>query len=121
MPSGLAVGERDDVGGAVPAAAFRAYVTLTFTAKKQRQSSPLCGRVEVLPIGIPADIVAQVLEQESADVTRVADPITPEQVRACFTPRQPDSHKGSYGRLLAHMRQLRYGWCGTAVPACRAA
>ncbi len=119
MPSGLAVGERDDVGGAVPAAAFRADVTLTFTAKKQRQSSPLCGRVEVLPIGIPADIVAQVLEQESADVTRVADPITPEQVRACFTPRQPDSHKGSYGRLLAICGS--YGMAGAAQLCLRAA
>ena len=27
--------------------------------------------------------------------------ITPERVASCFAPRPADSHKGSYGRLLA--------------------
>ena len=28
-------------------------------------------------------------------------PVSPEEVKACFPPRDPESHKGSYGRLLA--------------------
>lgn len=45
--------------------------------------------------------------------------ITPERVKACFIPRPADSHKGTYGRLLAVCGS--YGMAGAALLCARAA
>jgi len=98
MPSGVSAdtGEADED-------AFAADYTLTFTALKHGQTAPECGRVERLDIGIPEDIVQQVLGYQI---------ITPELVAARFRPRPLDSHKGTFGRLLAVCGS--YGMAGAA-------
>ena len=73
MPSGV------PADGTAPAAdAFRADVTLTFTARKEGQNSVHSGAVRVLDIAVPTDIVEQVLGQNA---------ITEELVRSCISPR----------------------------------
>ena len=105
MPSGVSA----DTGEAAKGA-FAADCTLTFTAPKLGQDSPLCGRVRVLPIGIPEWIVERVLVQGE---------ITLELVQSCFRPRPLDSHKGTFGRALCVCGS--YGMAGAALLCGRGA
>ncbi len=105
MPSGVSAdtGEGDTD-------AFRAEHTLTFTALKVGLKAPESGQVTVLDIGIPARLTEQVLGQKT---------ITEALVRLCFSPRPADSHKGTYGRVVAVCGS--YGMAGAAMLCIRAA
>ena len=105
MPSGLPA-------DGTPSApdAFRADVTLTFTAVKEGMDADLCGAVRVLDIAIPATIVEKVLGENT---------ITEELVRSCMIPRPLDSHKGTFGRVLTVCGS--YGMAGAALLCARGA
>lgn len=105
MPSGLPTD-----GGQPDTDAFRADYTLTFTAEKEGQDSPVCGQVTVLDIGIPATLVERVLGQRT---------ITRSLVAGCIRPRPADSHKGTFGRLLTVCGS--YGMAGAALLCARGA
>ena len=105
MPGGVNADNGEACDGA-----FDADATLTFTAVKEGLDSANAGSVQVLDIGIDADIVRQVLGEKA---------ITEEMVRACFRPRPLDSHKGTFGRVLLVVG--RYGMAGAAILSARAA
>lgn len=105
MPSGVSADT-----GIADEDAFAADYTLSFTALKQGQTAPCCGQVERLDIGIPEDIVRQVLGHNT---------ITPDMVADRFRPRPLDSHKGTFGRLLAVCGS--YGMAGAAQLCVRGA
>lgn len=83
----------------------------------------VCGDVEVIPIGIPDDVVAK--------FNLRIDLATIEWVSSILPPRKPDGHKGDFGRVLtiagstgltgaaamAALSSLRAG-CGLAKLAC---
>lgn len=77
-------------------ACLHADVTLAFAACKPAHSSLIgrasCGRVEVLDIGIPEGAVLAALN----NVTE----LTPGVVSGLLPVRHPESHKGTYGKLL---------------------
>lgn len=99
MPSGV----HTDTGEAAKGA-FCADVTLSFTARKLGQDNPLCGRVEVLAIGISPALAEHVLGMGE---------ITEECIHSCFSVRPADSHKGSFGRVLSICGS--YGMAGAAL------
>ena len=96
LPSGVSADSAEAAPG-TPAA----DVTLTMTAEKVGCAAPECGRVEVLDIGIPASIVETVLGQEAPPAPAGAAWITEEYVRQRIRPRPADSHKGTFGSVLA--------------------
>lgn len=95
LPSGVSCDT-----GAVDGQAFRAHVTVTFTAYKPCHflypSAEYCGRVSVCDIGIPD----RVLQDGTMWV------MSPEQIGALLPSRPRNSHKGTFGRLLVY--------CGSA-------
>lgn len=109
IPSGLSCdsGDADEN-------TFKAEHTLTFIATKpalmMQKNAALCGKVSVLSIGI-----------EEADITAVLDTdvLKDEDIKPLFTPRNPDSHKGTCGHLLAVCGS--YGMAGAAILSVRAA
>ena len=105
MPSGVPTS-----ADAADADAFAADYTLTFTALKQGQNSPVCGEVCLLDIGISAEITERVLGCRE---------ITPAMVAERLTPRPLDSHKGTFGRLLTVCGS--YGMAGAALLCARGA
>ena len=105
MPSGVPTS-----ADAADADAFAADYTLTFTALKQGQNSPVCGEVCLLDIGISAEITELVLGCRE---------ITPAMVAERLTPRPLDSHKGTFGRLLTVCGS--YGMAGAALLCARGA
>ena len=82
--------------GAVDGVAFRADLTVTFTAKKPCHflypAAEYCGRVEVCDIGIPERVL---------DDGRMWE-ITPALVKSVLPSRPSNSHKGTFGRLLTY-------------------
>lgn len=110
IPSGM-----NADSGAAGEICFRADITLSFAAYKPAHQSavskPRCGSIEVLDIGIPGDIIFSVLNH----VTE----ITEELVREILPVRNPQSHKGNYGRLLIVAGSRRMG--GAAMMATLAA
>src|SRR5207245_5224279 len=101
--------------GAPPAGpAIRATLTLTFGGFKRGlvcgPGAALAGRVEVVPIGIPA---GEVLRGLATFVLDAAD------VASHFPPRPRDAHKGTYGHLLVVAGSL--GKSGAAALAAAAA
>ena len=82
--------------GRVLGCAVKADRTVTFTLPKVGQfagDGVLCsGRVEVLDIGIPRDLVD--------DVTCRTQTVEREFAAAAVPPRKPDGHKGDFGKLL---------------------
>lgn len=109
IPSGVVC----DSGAADPAA-FSATHTLTFTAMKPAltvaENADIYGQVQVLSIGISdADIAAVIQDNTLQDA----------DIAACFPKRLPDTHKGSYGHLLAVCGS--YGMAGAAILSARAA
>ena len=105
MPSGVPTS-----ADAADADAFAADYTLTFTALKQGQNTPVCGEVCLLDIGISAEITERVLGCRE---------ITPAMVAERLTPRPLDSHKGTFGRLLTVCGS--YGMAGAALLCARGA
>ena len=92
LPSGLSGSTPDVIGPAI-----EADLTVTFAAPKLPHVLPpaeaLCGDVVTVEIGIPAEVV------EALDGPRL-DVITRDMVLASFEPREADTHKGDYGRVL---------------------
>jgi len=70
-----------------------------------------CGELVTVDLGIPARLLGKF---DSRD--RVIDR---ELVRACLPPREPDTHKGSFGRLLVCGGSVNYP--GAAMLAARSA
>jgi ADP-dependent NAD(P)H-hydrate dehydratase / NAD(P)H-hydrate epimerase len=109
IPSGLPAD-----GGSPPGPAVRAALTATFAGLKRGlvmgPGVELAGRVEVVPIGIPAAEVAR-------DVTTFL--LEPSDIARLFPPRPQDAHKGLYGRLLIVAGGV--GKTGAAALAARAA
>ena len=94
---------------------IRAEYTVTFTAMKPgllvHGASELTGPVEVAQIGIDPALLDQYAPSQTI--------VDWEMVRACFLPRPLDSHKGTYGRVLAVCGSV--GMAGAAMLAVRAA
>ncbi len=90
-PSGLNVDN-----GQFEGAVVRADYTFTMALPKYglylSPGRELAGGVQVVPIGVPNDVV------ESFDLEN--ELITPEIVAACLPTRKPDGHKGDFGRLF---------------------
>lgn len=110
VPSGV----NCDTGEADPDALV-AEVTVTFTAMKPGLLDDRCaafaGCVEVVAIGIDERLMEQFPSARTV--------IDAGMVKACFSPRAADSHKGTYGTLLNVCGS--YGMAGAAVLAMRAA
>lgn len=91
VPSGM----NADTGKA-GAVCFHADLTLSFAAYKPAHhnvsSKPVCGAVEVLDIGIPANLVLAAANNAVWIDRRMVEDALPL--------RRPDSHKGDYGNLL---------------------
>lgn len=109
IPSGLLCDS-----GQADAYTFKAVYTLTFIAAKPAllmpQNAVLCGKVAVLAIGIEETDIAAVLD---------TDVLKDEDIKPLFTPRDPYSHKGTYGHLLAVCGS--FGMAGAAILSARAA
>lgn len=109
IPSGLLCDSGD-----ADADTFKAAYTLTFIAAKPAllmpQNAVYCGKVTVLPIGIEEADIAAVLD---TDILKDND------IKPLFTPRNPYSHKGTYGHLLAVCGS--FGMAGAAILSARAA
>jgi len=92
LPSGLSGSTADVIGPAV-----EADLTVTFAAPKLPHVLPPgeahCGEVVTVEIGIPSEII------EALDGPRV-EVITRAAVAGSLQPRDADSHKGDYGRVL---------------------
>jgi NAD(P)H-hydrate epimerase len=110
LPSGLSADSGEIAGPAVVA-----DLTVTFAAPKLcHVLAPACelvGELTVVDIGIP--------EQEITAVDDALELITPEECGAALLPRDPDTHKGSYGRVLVVGGAP--GMAGAAALAARAA
>ena len=91
----IASGVEADTGRVLGCAA-KADRTVTFTLKKMGQAvgvgALLSGRVEVLDIGIPADLVRKTVCP--------AQTVEADFVRAALPERKADGHKGDFGKLL---------------------
>lgn len=92
IPSGL-----NGDSGTIPGSHIRADATVTFTTLKPvhlfRPAKDECGTVKVSQVGIGKNCV----NEQAYDI------FVPEDgdIRAVLKPRNPESHKGTYGRLLA--------------------
>ncbi len=110
MPSGASCDS-----GAVEGNCIRADYTITFSTFKYghfvQPAQNFCGQVVVVPIGIDAKLIAG---QDS--VLTVTEP---DEVKAMLNPRNPESNKGDYGRLLCVCGSE--GMAGAAVMSARAA
>jgi NAD(P)H-hydrate epimerase len=91
LPSGL-----DSDTGVPRGAAVRAELTVTFAHRKRGLCTPLgqtlAGRVEIVDIGIPPNLVER--------LGYGAALIEPSDALLAVVPRTPLSHKGSSGRVL---------------------
>jgi len=110
LPSGLSADSGEIAGPAVVA-----DLTVTFAAPKLCHVLPpaceLVGELSVVDIGIP--------EQEISAVGDALELITPQECGAALPPRDPDTHKGTYGRVLVIGGAP--GMSGAAALAARAA
>lgn len=110
IPSGL-----DGDTGLYDPDTLLADQTITFTAMKPGLLSPkaasVCGRVEVAAIGIDPRLIEQFTAEQSI--------IDWDMVAPCFPAREADSHKGTYGTVLAVCGS--FGMAGAAMMAVRAA
>jgi len=110
LPSGLSADSGDVVGPAVDA-----DLTVTFEAPKLCHAFPpaceLCGELGIVDIGIP--------RHRLEAVDGALDLLTPADVAGILDPRQTDTHKGSYGRVVIVAGSP--GMAGAAALAARAA
>lgn len=91
VPSGL-----NSDTGRVGGACIRASATATFAFAKTghviHPGPQYTGALDVVDIGIPAPIVAEVMPRQQL--------LTSELIQSCLAPRLPDAHKGTTGHLL---------------------
>jgi hydroxyethylthiazole kinase-like uncharacterized protein yjeF len=91
VPTGLSADTADIIGEAV-----EAELTVTFGAPKLPHMLPpgetLCGEVVIADIGIPHDVI------DALDGPRL-EVVTNGEVLVRLEPRDPDTHKGDYGRV----------------------
>ena len=110
LPSGLAADSGEIAGPAVDA-----DLTVTFAAPKWCHTFPpaceLCGELAVVDIGIPQQLID--------GVAGALELITPSDCEELLAPRDPDSHKGTYGHVLIVAGGP--GTAGAAVLTARAA
>ncbi len=101
--------------GEVEGACIHADYTITFsTLKSGHLLTParyFCGQVVVVPIGIDLALIKN--QKRSFYVTEFED------VKALLKPRNPESNKGDYGRLLCFCGSE--GMSGAAIMSARAA
>lgn len=94
---------------------LRAERTITFTALKPAltmpQTASFCGEVDVADIGIPFEICQKYAGSPT--------PIEMPMVQECFSSRPADSHKGTFGHVLALCGS--WGMAGAAVLSVRGA
>jgi ADP-dependent NAD(P)H-hydrate dehydratase / NAD(P)H-hydrate epimerase len=111
LPSGLSGSTADVIGPAV-----EADLTVTFAAPKLPHVLPPaeahCGEVVTVEIGIPSEII------DALDGPRV-EVITRATVASSLQPREADTHKGDYGRVLVVAGSV--GRTGAAYLAAMAA
>ena len=92
LPSGLSADSAEPIGPAIDAT-----LTVTLAAPKLPLVLPpaesLAGKVVTADIGIPAEVIA------NGDGPWI-ELVTPRSLRTHVKPRAPDSHKGTYGRVL---------------------
>ena len=92
LPSGLSADSPDPIGPSIEAG-----LTVTLAAPKLPLVLPpaetRAGDIVIADIGIPGEVL------EALDGPHV-DLLTRASMRELITPRQPDSHKGDYGRVL---------------------
>lgn len=101
--------------GYVEGACFKADYTVTFTALKPAcvvyPAAGFCGAVTVRPIGIKKEF----LQMLPCD-THTAEP---ETLRPLFPRRDPEGHKGTYGKMLMVCGSI--GMAGACILAARGA
>jgi NAD(P)H-hydrate epimerase len=82
--------------GAVEGKCMEADYTISFSTLKvghlMQPALSYCGQVVVVPIGVDSNLIRR--QESSLEVTEM------DEVRAMFPPRDPESNKGDYGRLL---------------------
>ncbi len=92
LPSGLSADSPDPIGPSIEAG-----LTVTLAAPKIPLVLPpaetRAGDIVIADIGIPGDVL------ENLDGLHL-DLLTRASMRELITPREPDSHKGDYGRVL---------------------
>ena len=92
LPSGLSADTHDPIGDSIDA-----HLTVTLGAPKLPLVLPpaetRAGDIVIADIGIPSDVI------DALDGPRV-DLLTRASMRELITPRQPDTHKGDYGRVV---------------------
>src|SRR5205085_10037493 len=92
LPSGLSADSSEPIGPSIEAG-----LTVTLAAPKLPLVLPpaenRAGDIVIADIGIPGDVL------DALDGPRV-ELLTRASMRELVTPRQPDSHKGDYGRVL---------------------
>jgi len=108
IPSGVNANTGAIMGGAV-----NADITITFSLAKQghfiEPGCTYCGKLRVCDIGIPPDIVGGAVSHISA--------VMPGDIS--LPRRQPDTHKGNYGRCLIIAGSA--GYTGAPALSARAA
>lgn len=101
--------------GAVEGGCIEADYTVTFSTLKNghmlQPARNYCGQVVVVPIGIDSKLIQR--QRSSLEVTELND------VKAILKPRNPESNKGDYGRLLCVCGSE--GMAGAAVMSAKAA
>ncbi len=101
--------------GAVTGVCFRAQYTVTFTAMKPAcvvyPAAGFCGRTVVRQVGIRREFL-QLLPYDTASV-QLGD------LCSLFPKRDPEGHKGTYGRLLMLCGSV--GMAGACIMAARGA
>lgn len=107
-PSGL-----DCNTGALDPASLPSHLTVTFAYPKLGhflgQGPTACGRLEVADIGVDHDLAGKITLELA----------TPARVQSLLPSRQPDAHKGTFGKALVVAGSISY--TGAAHLACTAA
>lgn len=110
MPSGAGCDT-----GAVEGACMEADYTISFSTLKNghvlQPAQSFCGQVVVVPIGIDSKLISA--QESDIEVTE------PDEAKALLKPRNPESNKGDYGRLLCVCGSE--GMAGAAVMSAKAA
>lgn len=92
LPSGLNADSQEAFDPSI-----RADITVTMTAPKICLAFPpaaeLAGRVEVVPIGSPENLIHEAANQD-------LNWLTDENCKIVVSPRPPNSHKGKFGHVL---------------------
>lgn len=90
-PSGLNIDTGRHEGSAVQAM-FSFPLAAPKVGMYYSPGRELCGLIEVIPIGIPDDVIEQFAIKENL--------ITPELIESLLPVRKPDGHKGDFGKLF---------------------